>query len=247
MGRKALMVASLVLATGLGWGVSANAAIVQFSGADNGVGPGDAHPLSTAAAAAWDAAEGPHSLITFEGLPIGNTFPVNVGAGTTVSVTNTDPGTGITNLLHPDKFGFNITPGGSEWLRVSPDFNDPVGGAVTFTFPAPVDAFGAYLTDTQAGFPGPITLTFNDGSAEVLPITKNDDNGGALFFGFTDFGKSLTSVTYHTGATAGSKDIWGIDDARFSLAAAAVAEPSSLLLLGSGLLGLAAIRRRKRT
>jgi len=51
----------------------------------------------------------------------------------------------------PTALGFNITPGGTGWLEVGPNFSSP-GGSVTFTFSAPVDAFGAYLTDTRSAF-----------------------------------------------------------------------------------------------
>ena len=250
MNHKASVVSSLALAISLGLAGSANGAIITFTGADTGVGPPGPFPLSAAAAAAFDAAIGPHPLITFEGLPLGTFVNLNVGSGVNANLANLDPAfSRITNIdqhAAPSPLGFNITPGGVEWLQVAPFAPDPAGGAVTFSFPTPVQAFGAYLTDTQSTFPGPITLTFNDGIAETLSITKNGDAGGALFLGFTDFGTSFSSVTFHTGAIPdGTRDIWGIDDIRF--ASAAVPEPASLLLLGTALLGLSAIRRRKRT
>ena len=177
---------------------------------------------------------------------------MNLGSGVAVTLTSLDPAfsrvTNVDQHAAPSPLGFNTTPGGSEWLQVAPFFNDPVGGAVTFSFSTPIQAFGAYLTDAQTSLPGPITLTFNDGSAEILSIVKNADAGGALFFGFTDFGRSIISVTYNTGATADTRDIWGIDDVRYSTSAnVVVPEPGSLFVLGIGLLGLGALRGRKRT
>lgn len=121
-------------------------------------------------------------------------------------------------------------------------FSSATGATVTFSFDTPIDAFGAYLTDTQVGFPGPITLFFNDGSMQNLNITKNDDQGGVLFFGFTDFGAAISAVSYNTGATDGTRDIWGIDDVRYRHAA--VPEPSTMLLLGIGLFALGATGRK---
>lgn len=226
----------ITLATGIAG--AAQAAIVTFSGADNGAAA--CHPPacvnSDAAAAVFDAAAGPHGLITFEGLPLGPFGSMTVAPGVTVTLTGAEPGFGgiqNTNQHAGTPLGFNTTLGGSEWLQAWPNFNSP-GETVTFTFATPVDAFGAYLTDTQVGFPGPITVTFNDGSFQSLPVMKNDDTGGALFFGFTDLGASISSISFNTGATGDTRDIWGIDDVRF---AAVVPAP----LIGHGVVVVLAI------
>src|SRR6185436_19684820 len=117
-------------------------------------------------------------LITFDEVPTGNTFPLDIGSGATASVTNTDPSfTRITDIDQHSPFllGYNNTRAAQKFnfFQVSPFSDDSVDGSVTFTFSTPIDAFGAYLTDTQVSFPGSITLTFDDGSAQSLPIIKN--------------------------------------------------------------------------
>lgn len=231
------LVGPLVLAGG------AHAAIVTFYGADDGAGPGDPRPTADSAASAFDAAVGLHHLINFEGLPVGNFGSLAIAPGVTATLTNLDPSfSGISNVDQhtPTPLGYNTTLGGTNFLQVSPFFND-AGGSVTFSFDQPIDAFGAYLTDSQVDFPGGITVTFSDGSSQVLPVSKNSDLGGVLFFGFTDFGTSITSIAYNTGATADTRDLWGIDDARY---ATTVPEPGTLALMASGV-GLL-LRRRQR-
>lgn len=230
--------------------LSAQAAVVTFYGADDGVGPGGARPTADTASMAFAVAAGSLSFVDFEGLAVGNFGALGVAPGVTATLTNTDSGfcAGIcsTDEHSPTPLGYNTTLGGTNHLRVLPNFNDPVGGTVTFSFANGINALGAFLTDTQENFPGPITVTFNDGSAQTLSVTKNGETGGVLFFGFVSDGLPITSVSFHTGATngegAGTRDLWGIDDLRFH----SVPEPTAIALLGLAFAGLGFARRRKR-
>jgi hypothetical protein len=241
MHRAPAIALSVTLAIGIAG--TAHAAIMTFSGADNGAAACHPPPCvnSDAAAASFDAAAGPVGLITFEGLPLGSFGTLTVAPGVTVTLTGADVGSGIQNT-NQGVLGFNTTLGGTEWLRMVPPFNS-AGETATFSFASPVDAFGGYLTGTQVGFPGPITVTFNDGSSQSLSVTKNNNTGGALFFGFTDPGAKIVSISLNTGATGSTRDVWGIDDVRF--AAAPAPEPASLGLLIIALIGLGATRRRR--
>ncbi len=238
---KILAGAALVLASS-----TANAAIVTYFGADAGVGPPGPYPNSDAQAAAFDAAVGAHDTITFEGLPTGDFTSLLVAPGVTATRTNLYPflAAGINDTDRPGGVptGFNTTPGGSQWLGIGPNANDPVGGSVTFSFANPIRAFGAYFTDTESNYPEQLTVTFNDGTARSLDVTKNPFGGGASFFGFTDFGTAISSVTINTGGGTGdNRDFFGLDDVRF----VAVPEPASWLLVGGGILGLFRLRRRR--
>jgi hypothetical protein len=232
------------LASGISIMGSSAGIITTFSGLDNGAVPGGPRPSSDAAHTAFLGGLSSPPTITFEGLPTGLFVNLVVAPGVTASLINngTDGG-GIqnTNQHTPTPLGFNTTVGGTEWLQVWPAFNDPAGETVTFTFASPINAFGAYLTDTQSTFPGPITLTFNDGVAQTLSVTKNDDTGGVLFFGFHDT-TAFTSLSYHTGATGDTRDVWGIDDVTY--AAAAVPEPGTIGLLLCGVSLMVGVARR---
>jgi hypothetical protein len=128
-------------------------------------------------------------------------------------------------------YGFNITTGGSQWLG-SP------GGTATYSFAKPISTFGLWLTGVQTIFTtGAFTLTFNDGSPETLNLPVNV-NGGTTFYGFTD-SANFSSITI----TNLSNDAWGQDNVYYS--PQAIPEPSSLVLVGSGILGLAGVIRRK--
>jgi hypothetical protein len=221
---------------------SAPASTVVFAGNDPGVSPGGAHPISDAAKAAFAAAAGPLTLIDFESATVGSTGGALDGI-TSFSMTGNAGGAGIQDTDGGDAngdLGWNTTPGGKNFLRVAPNYNGP-DVLVTFSFATPIDAFGAYLTGTETSADGTLTLQFNDGSAEVLPITKNASTG-AQYFGFTDIGSSVSSVTFkETGPFTNTRDIWAIDDVSYGVVSS-TPEPATLSLLGLGLLAVA--RRR---
>ncbi len=234
----------LILVLGAGGQVKGD--LIVFQGIDPGVGPGGARPNSNAAAAAFDAAAnalGGFDLITFEGLTLGNFSSRVVAPGVTASLFGTagDANAGITNILGDATLGYNTTAGGSQHLRVVPDFAVGLTTA-TFTFDVPIQAFGAFFTGigTVAGL---LELVFDDGTLRTLTL-PGAGNGGVQFFGFTDEGTAISSVTIRETRTPGSaRDIFGIDDMR----AGAVPEPASLTLLGLGAVSLLGYSwRRKR-
>lgn len=230
---------------------SASASLVTFYGADSNALSG---ANSSAALNNYLDAAASDSLISFQSASnsSGNFSNLTIASGVSLTVTG-NVGGGIVNKTdHSQLGGFNVN-GGSRWLQLSPAVNSSTGATAVFTFSTAINAFGAFLTDTQLNLPGAITVSFNDGTSQSLGFTKNNASGGVLFFGFTDTGKSFSSVTINTGATSSTHDIFGIDDVHFAavppaaIFAAAVPEPASLALalLGFGLIGIAATRHSK--
>jgi hypothetical protein len=230
-------------------GSRADASPIVFYGADSGVAPGGSSPNAAAAAAAFHAAAGTTSLIDFENAPIGTFATLPLAPGVTVSLTGDVDGgvtfgAGITNAdrASNEALGYNTTPGGSQHLRATATFDSQSGLMLTFSFAQPIQSFGAFFSDTEIGYPGPLHVSFFDGTSQFFEIGKTDTGGGTLFWGVTNLGAPISSISFSTGATGFTRDIWGIDDVSYEVAT--VPEPASLLLVGAGLFGLA---RRYRT
>jgi hypothetical protein len=212
---------------------SSEGGLIVFTGTDLGAGPTDPRPTSDAAAASFDSAAGaigPISIINFEAAPLGSFSSLAAAPGVTVTgVDRLGNDQTVRNVIddsvHPQNGGFNTTAGGSNYV-------DMVGGSLTFTFATPTQFFGAYLTGVQTSF-FTDTITFNDGASQTITVPgtgTTDTNGEIAFVGFTDLGKSIMSITIHTGVPNDPASAWdgiGVDDVRFQ----AVPEPSSLSLV----------------
>lgn len=133
-------------------------------------------------------------------------------------------------------------------------FDAPTSG--TFTFSAPVtNVFVALISVGQGGVP--VTYTFD----QSFTVASNNNTNcaywgcgsyttgvnsisGSEFSGTLAFNGSVTSLSF---TTAPGENWHGITIGAESLAVTATPEPASMVLMGSGLLGIAgvAVRRRK--
>lgn len=226
-----------------------DAAVVTYSASDAAAGPTDPRPNSNAMAATFDSAAsalGTVQIITFESAPLGAFTNLTVAPGVSLSGIDKDggsqtirntPGGGSGPSDPVSIYGYNTTLGGANFVYVR-------GGTLTFSFATGVQAFGAYISGIQ--FAGE-TITFNNGLPQSVPIPPlGVSDGGVAFVGFTDAGRSITSLTIHAIGVPGGPDFISIDDVRIVPYIAPVPEPTTFAIVGIGALGWAAFRRRNK-
>jgi len=217
----------------------ARADLTLYTGTDQGANSNDPRPNSNAAAASFAAAAGALGVtntITFESAPVGSFTNLTVAPG--VSMNGSDAlgdAQTIRNspLGSPDSlYGYNTTAGGSHFVSL-------FGGTLTFSFSTAIQAFGGYISGVQLDGE---TITFSDGTSQTVAIPNA--GSGISYVGFTDAGKSISSVTINA-----TNDIIGVDDVSYTTAQTAVVpEPSTMAIggLGGCAFLLYALRNRKR-
>ena len=222
--KTAIRIAIVAAVVALPIGYS-RAALVLYIGSDAGVLVFVPGPGSLAAQSAFDAAAVSFNIIDFESAPVGDFVSLAVAPGVTVSGVSTSIRNTPITPCFPSQCGINTTAGGSQFESIA-----AVSGSTTFSFTTPIEAFGALLGGLQGTNVGQQTIAFFDGSSQTVNIPILDS--GFAFVGFTDLGRSISSVSFDF-----RSDIVSVDDIRYK-PRGAVPEPATLALLGLGLAGL---------
>jgi hypothetical protein len=223
--------------------LSLQASIVSYTGNNTLTDLSQSFPDAAAADASFQNAltPGGFNTIDFENLPVGSSHTVQALPDVSIRWKNQEFDT-----IRSDSdlsLGFNTTPGGTNFLSLD-SANTDRRVAATFTFSNPIDAFGAYFSGA-GNSDGGVFIRFDDGTTERLRVVRpnSTDPGYVGFFGFTDFGKSISSVTLRVGIRGGSSDdIIGVDDIRFQTI---TPEPGMLGALGLGLLSTVGLIYRR--
>ena len=192
-------------------------------------------------------------MVNFEGFAEG-TIISNQYSGLGVTFGQADGGTPMIDNL-PPLFGFG--PGSGVGMLTGSTNGGapfPTVAGLTASFTSAMSRVGAFFSDTSPL--GSYTFTAFGGSGNVLEtftITATTANtqyagcglfptitGCGLFVGFDRSAGDIFKVQF--GPSSAFGDAFAIDDLRFE---AAVPEPSSILLLGTGVGGLWLSRRRR--
>lgn len=185
--------------------------------------------------------DGPHE--SWEGSS--NSYDTDVGTYTLTSPGQPDSGNeNIDQLMIESnatgEFGRSVLADDDLWL----DSNDAtevvwdLGGALTGS--GPFDSFGFQLADA-ADVSADLTLNFADGEEMGSTTIPFERSNGNLRYVTLHSDRNIVGgqLTFNNSTV---NDGWGIDN----VTVGKVPEPGSLLLMGLGLLGLGAARRRTR-
>ena len=174
-------------------------------------------------------------------------FNTNVGTFTLVTAGQGAPSPTNTLNASNDKLMIESKATGESGRQVLSNYKDDLwldsndARLVTWSLDAPLkgnfNAFGFYLSDSN-DTGGVLTLKFANGSSDTVVLPANQTNGN---LGYVTVISSLNIVggTFTFQNSSGG-DGWGIDD----IVVGNVPESSALFLMGLGLLGLYAARRR---
>lgn len=175
------------------------------------------------------------STENFEGLSSLNTLTFTGSAGTIGASLS-----GSANLFSSGGAG-RFPTSGSNYVESS--------GSFTINFTQEIAAFGFYATDI-GDFNGQVTVELIGGGTDLYTInnTINAPDSSLLFWGIIDTVNTFSSITF--GNTNAGTDFFGFDDMTIGdvgqiVDPNAVSEPMTAALLGLGLAGIAARRRRK--